>query len=227
MVVLAVAMVALQVVLIGLTRATVWTVQIVQELERSRQSEADLKVAEERLRFARDLHDVVGRAFSVIAVKSELAATLSRSGDTRAATEMEEVRALAVSSMEETRAVVRGYRDIDLGSEVAGARALLSAAGCRLAIIGDAAQVPTGLHQAAAWVVREGTTNIVRHSSAASATLMLGPSGMSLRNDGVVGPPAAQSGLRGLSERLSAVGAAVTTVARGDEFILDVQWEHA
>ncbi|MGW5382253.1 sensor histidine kinase [Nocardia sp. NPDC003963] len=208
------------------TLLTVWGLRMVEEIERAKEIEAELQVAEERLRFARDLHDVVGRAFSAIAVKSELATALSRSGDSaRAAGEMDEVRSLAVESMGQMRELVRGYRGIDLTSEVAGARSLLAAVDCRLIVEGDPAVVPQQFHQVAAWVVREGTTNIVEHSAATSATLALGGAGMSLYNDGPRGAPGQQSGLRGLAERLAAVGASLDVIATPDRFGLEIRWE--
>ena len=219
---------ALCVFVVGLTLLTVWGLHIMDDVEHTKDVEAELQIAEERLRFGRDLHDVVGRSFSAIAVKSELAATLARAGaGDRAAAEMGEVKAIAVESMEEMRTLVRGYRDIDLSGEVAGARSLLSASGCRLTIEGDPSAVPAALHEVAAWVVREGTTNIVRHSSATSATLSLGPAGMSLRNDGARGEPGERSGLLGLAERLAAHGATLETSSSGDEFTLQITWPTA
>lgn len=212
------------------TLATLWGLRIVDELERTRTVEARLRVAEERLRFSRDLHDVVGRSFSAIAVKSELAATLVRaSAADRAATEMDEIKALAVESMDQMRELVRGYRDIDLEGEVAGARSLLKAAGCDLAVEGDASKVPGPFHEVAAWAVREGTTNIVKHSAATAATLTLGSGGMSLRNNGAPDASLAtdeRSGLKGLAERLSAAGARLDTAVTGDGFILEILWEN-
>ncbi|MET9329405.1 histidine kinase [Tsukamurella sp. NPDC003166] len=217
------------------SRSTAWGMQVLTELEEGKRATAELEVAEERLRFSRDLHDVVGRAFSAIAVKSELAATLARAGATdRAVAEMDEVKELAVSSMEDTRSLVRGYRGIDLGTEVAGARSLLSAAGCGLRVIGTPDDVPADLHEAAAWVVREGVTNIVKHSAAGQAVLTLSPSGLVLRNDGAL-PPAgdagrgegAPSGLDGLRGRLRAVGADVDGAREGEEFVLTATWEEA
>ncbi len=210
--------------LVGTTQLTLWTLRVVDDLDRARATESALRVAEERLRFSRDLHDVVGRAFSTIAVKSELASRLSRAGDDRAAAEMDEVHDLAVASMGEMRAVVRGYRDIDLAGEVAGARSLLAAVGCRLDVIGDAALVPTRFHEVVAWVVREGTTNIVRHAAASSATLTLRGDGVTLCNDGA-GEPGERSGLRGLAERLAEVGAELRVNRAAGVFTLDVHWE--
>ncbi|NMD55288.1 histidine kinase [Tsukamurella conjunctivitidis] len=211
------------------SRSTVWGMQVLNELENGKRLAAELEVAEERLRFSRDLHDVVGRAFSAISVKSELAATLARAGAVdRAAGEMDEVKALAVSSMEDARTLVRGYRAIDLATEVAGAGSLLSAAGCELRLIGGPDAVPPGLHEAAAWVVREGTTNIVKHSTATQAVLTLRPSGLVLRNDGAglpAGNDGAPSGIDGLRGRLRAVGADLDAAHVGDEFTLTATWE--
>lgn len=212
---------------VGTTMLTVWGLRVVDELDRAKLVEAELQVAEERLRFARDLHDIVGRGFSAIAVKSELAVVLSRSGDTsRAETEMDEVKTLAVESMGQMRKLVRGYRGIDLRGEVAGARSLLSAVGCRLVVEGDPANVPARFHEVAAWVVREGTTNIVEHSAATSAVLALGDAGMSLRNDHPHGNPGERSGLAGLAERLAPLGATLATTASHDEFVLEIHWEN-
>ncbi|KIA61052.1 sensor histidine kinase [Nocardia vulneris] len=212
--------------LVGTTLLTLWGLRVVEELDRAKGVEAELQVAEERLRFARDLHDVVGRSFSAIAVKSELAAVLSRSGKAEpAAAEMDEVRTLAVESMDQMRTLVRGYRGIDLMNEVAGARSLLSAVGCRLDVEGDPANVPARCHEVAAWVVREGTTNIVEHSAATTAVLALGAAGMSLRNDRPHGAPGARSGLRGVAERLAAIGATLDVLASDEQFLLEIRWE--
>jgi two-component system sensor histidine kinase DesK len=218
--------------LVATTLVTLWGLEVVDELDRAKTVEARLQVAEERLRFSRDLHDVVGRGFSAIAVKSELAATLSRAGATdRAATEMDEVKTLAVESMNQMRELVRGYRDINLDGEVAGARSLLAAAGCLLTVEGDPARVPGQFHEVAAWAVREGTTNIVKHSAATMATISLGEAGMSLRNNGIpeayedARDPAQQTGLRGLAERLDHVGATLDTTTSGADFVLEIQWE--
>src|SRR5256886_11759898 len=112
-------------------RATVWTMGVVWELDRSRQVQASLAVAEERLRFARDLHDVVGRTLSVIALKAELAAQLAKRGRDDAVDEMLEVRRIAQESLAELRAVVGGSRTADLDVGVARARSLLPSAGIR------------------------------------------------------------------------------------------------
>jgi two-component system sensor histidine kinase DesK len=108
MLVVAAVVLGLCVFVVGLMLLTVWGLHIMDDVEHTKDVEAELQIAEERLRFGRDLHDVVGRSFSAIAVKSELAATLARAGATdRAEAEMNEVKAIAVESMEEMRTRVR------------------------------------------------------------------------------------------------------------------------
>ncbi|WP_158542895.1 sensor histidine kinase [Phytoactinopolyspora halophila] len=152
-------------------RTSIWILGIVWELERSRGAQARLAVAEERLRIARDLHDVIGRNLAVIALKSELGAQLARRGRDEAADEMLEVHRIAQESLREVREVVRGYRSADLPAELDGARAVLRSAGVRTRVLGDGADLPAGAQAALAWVVREGTTNILRHSDASECTI--------------------------------------------------------
>src|SRR3984957_2898468 len=203
-------------------RASAWTLRIMSELDRSRTAHARLSVAEERLRFARDLHDVLGRNLSLIAVQSELAAQLARRGDQDAAGQMLQVRQVAHESLREMRAVVSGYRTADLGTELAGAQEVLRSAGMSCRVIGDAAGLPADVQAALGWVVREGTTNIIRHSDATACTIELhlrdspgAPRAVTLRmdNDRVHTPAAGSggSGLAGLGERLAGLGGSITT----------------
>ncbi|WP_353647862.1 histidine kinase [Nakamurella sp. A5-74] len=217
---------AVQAVFLGLSiafmtatvRLSMWLLQIVAELDATRNAAAALSVAEERLRFARDLHDVVGRALSAIAVKSELAATLARRDDDRAAAQMDEVRALAHDFMKDARELVRGYRTIDVASEIVGARELLSSAGIRTELVGDVMTVPPDAAEPAAWVVREGVTNILRHSRATYCRMEFDVTGIRIVNDAPAPTGSADggTGLSGLRERLTAVGGrlSVTTDSR-------------
>jgi two-component system sensor histidine kinase DesK len=202
-------------------RAAAWTLRVMWELDRSRTTHARLAVAEERLRFARDLHDLLGRNLSLIAVMSELAAQLARRGDEEAAGHMLEVRRVAHESLREMRAVVSGYRTADLDSELAGAQAVLRSAGASCRIIGAAAGLAPDVQAALGWVVREGTTNIIRHSDATVCTIELNvldaPGAartvtLRMDNDRVrtVGDAAGGTGLLGLSERLARLGGSIT-----------------
>ena len=203
-------------------RVSAWTLRIMSELDRSRTAHARLSVAEERLRFARDLHDVLGRNLSLIAVQSELAAQLARRGDQDAAGQMLEVRQVAHESLREMRAVVSGYRTADLGTELAGAQEVLRSAGMSCRVIGDAAGLPPDVQAALGWVVREGTTNIIRHSDATACTIELhildspgAPRAVTLRMDNdrvhTLDAGSGGSGLLGLGERLAGLGGSITT----------------
>ncbi|WP_067969899.1 sensor histidine kinase [Nocardiopsis trehalosi] len=191
----------------------------------ARDARARLAVSEERLRFARDMHDLLGHSLSGIAVKSELAARLAERDPGRAAREMGEVQRVAREALREVRAAVTGYREIDLEAEVAGVRAVLQAAGVRCsADLPDTAALPAELRTLAAWVVREGGTNVLRHSTARSFEIALraGERAVVLEvfNDGA--PPAADgtaprygNGLNGLAERVAAAGGSLSAAATG------------
>ena len=210
------------VVLMAFTvQISMWQLHIVTELDSSRDAAAALSVAEERLRFSRDLHDVVGRSLSAIAVKSELAAALSRRGDDRAADQMDEVRDLAQQSMTEARQLVRGYRSIDLRAEIEGASSLLTAAGIDTEVIGSPDAVQAEFAEAAAWIVREGATNILRHSDATHCRIEVTAHSVRIVNDKPrIRSSSDGSGIAGLRERLATVGGSVESVRDDDRFTL-------
>ncbi|SEQ92613.1 two-component system, NarL family, sensor histidine kinase DesK [Streptomyces radiopugnans] len=205
-------------------RCSAWTMRVVRELEAARETQARLAVAEERLRFGRDLHDVLGRNLSVIALKSELAVQLAQRGSPSAVDQMTEVQRIARESQREMREVVRGYREADLHTELVGARGVLRAAGidCRIEDSGSGA-LAEPLQSALGWVVREGTTNVLRHADAGRCSVRLRTAGpvaeLVMENDGVPGSGASTgggSGLAGLRERLAALGGTLTGERRGD-----------
>ncbi|MDT9691815.1 histidine kinase [Streptomyces sp. P9(2023)] len=188
-----------------------WLMKIVWELERSRDLKARLAVAEERLRFGRDLHDVMGRNLSVIALKSELAVQLARRERPEAVDQMIEVQRIAQESQREVRDVVRGYREADLRVELEGARGVLGAAGIECAIDPVALELPATVQSVLGWVVRETTTNVLRHGDARRCAISLrekdGSVLLTVRNDGVREGAVMErgSGLAGLRERLATV----------------------
>ncbi|PRY41143.1 two-component system sensor histidine kinase DesK [Geodermatophilus tzadiensis] len=207
-------------------RFSVWVLDVVVEMERTRGVQAQLAVAEERLRFARDLHDVMGRNLSVIAVKSQLAAELVRRGREGAVQELTDISRVAEESLREVRDVVRGYRGSDLPGELAGARSVLRAAGVEVTVSGEdgAVALPAPVQTALGWVVREAVTNVLRHSRATTCTIALSTSGgvaeLRVVNDGVTGDGDRGAGLTGLAERLAAPGGRLSAGREGDRFVL-------
>ena len=193
-----------------------WLLGIVNDLEEASHAKAQLAVVEERLRFSRDVHDVLGRRLSTIAVQSELAATLAARGDERAAERMLEVRAVAHEALREARELARGYRATDFLKELDGARSLLRSAGIEVRLSVDA--MPRAWHEAAGWVVRESVTNVLRHSNASLVEIAYADGAAAggqrrrpaerLADDG--------SGLRGLRERLAPLGASLDARPDGD-----------
>ncbi|MFG3077758.1 sensor histidine kinase [Streptomyces sp. NPDC048225] len=205
---------------------SVWLLNAVYALDGARETRARLAVAEERLRFGRDLHDVMGRNLAVIALKSELAVQLSRRGRPEAVEQMIEVQRIAQESQREVRDVVRGYREAALEVELAGARGVLSAAGIASEVTGETAGLPGEVQSALGWVVREATTNVLRHGDAKKVSVTVrtaeGRVVLTVENDGVAdgtgdGPPEGSggSGLAGLRERLAAVDGTLEAGAAG------------
>ncbi|MGC9479472.1 sensor histidine kinase [Streptomyces sp. WG4] len=196
---------------------SVWLLDAVYTLDEAKETRARLAVAEERLRFGRDLHDVMGRNLAVIALKSELAVQLSRRGRPEAVEQMIEVQRIAQESQREVRDVVRGYREAALEVELTGARGVLSAAGIDSEVTGGTDGLPAEVQSALGWVVREATTNVLRHGDAQKCAVAVriseGRVVLTVENDGVpevtgsadaVGAGGG-SGLAGLRERLAAV----------------------
>jgi two-component system sensor histidine kinase DesK len=199
-----------------------WLWWVIRDAHHSREAKARLAVAEERLRFARDLHDLLGHSLSVITLKSELAAKLATKDAGRAAAEMAEVRGLAVDSLAEVQQAVHGYQALDLEEELAGVRAALEATGARCVIDARADGLSPAARVLLAWAVREGGTNVLKHSNATRCAITIDGGVLEMRNDGVAGQPSAPgNGLLGLSERLTTAGGSCSAapVAAG-EFLL-------
>ncbi|MFD3572337.1 sensor histidine kinase [Streptomyces sp. NPDC058644] len=209
------------------SRCGAWTLSVMWEADRAREVEARLAVAEERLRFGRDLHDVMGRNLAVIALKSELAVQLAKRGRPEAVDQMVEVQRIAQESQREVREVVRGYREADLAVELAGAQGVLEAAGIDCRVSGSSAGLSLSVQSALGWVVREATTNVLRHGDAQRCDIALAISEdrttLVVENDGapeVTSDGSTGSGLAGLRERLSAVGGTLDFASRDGRFRL-------
>ncbi|MFG1942804.1 sensor histidine kinase [Nonomuraea sp. NPDC048826] len=208
-----------------------WLWWTIRDAHDSQEAKARLAVAEERLRFARDLHDLLGHSLSVITLKSELAAKLAAKDAGKAEAEMADVRRLAGESLMEVQLAVDGYRSLDLDEELARARTALEAAGTRCVVHTAADELTPAARALLAWVVREGATNVLKHSSASRCSITFADGELEMCNDGAPGPAGGEadhgatdtvgSGLRGLAERMTAAGGTLSAgPARDGEFVL-------
>ncbi|MGH9529090.1 MAG: sensor histidine kinase [Terriglobales bacterium] len=167
------------------------------------------KVAE-RERIARDLHDVLGHTLSVIILKSELAGKLIDIDPTRAKAEIAEVEQTSRTALAEVRSTIRGYRAHSLEAEIKQAKATLETAG--VALKSEEAQIAlTPVQESVvALVVREAVTNVVRHAQARNCALRLAPQNgnciLEIHDDGRGGMQVEGNGLRGMRERIEALG---------------------
>ncbi|MFI8307570.1 sensor histidine kinase [Streptomyces sp. NPDC085927] len=210
---------------------SLWLLNVVHELDEARETRTRLAVAEERLRFGRDLHDVMGRNLAVIALKSELAVQLAQRERLEAVTQMVEVQRLAHETQREVREVVRGYREADLSSELAGAKGVLTAAGISCTVTGPAVGLPAQAQSALGWVVREAATNVLRHGDARWCAVEVrvreDRAVLTVENDGApdgAGGPGRGSGLVGLRERLAEIGGTLRAGPAGDgRFLLTAE----
>ena len=189
-------------------------VATVAELREAREEVARLAIAEERSRFARDLHDLLGHNLSLITLKSALAGRLLpvTPETERAAKEVRDIEGVAREALREVREAVAGYRSPTLAGELSGAREMLEAAGISCRIRNEAGALPNAAEAVLAWVVREGTTNVIRHSRARRCEIRLTRDEDEVRakvDDDGRGPTpegTAGTGLSGLAERVAASG---------------------
>src|SRR6202521_2981047 len=171
-------------------------IQANQQLSLAREQIGRLAVGEERLRFARDLHDLIGHSLSVIALKSELAGRLIKTTPGLTAHEVEDIGKVA------------------RGAELAGAHEALTAAGIEDQVEQDHRPLPPSVEAVLAWTVREGVTNVMRHSQARRCAIRImnrdGRATVEVVDDGRGGTPKEGSGLHGLRERVLERGGTLT-----------------
>jgi two-component system sensor histidine kinase DesK len=202
--------------------------RLARDLRAARTRLARAEVARERLRFARDLHDLLGFSLSVVVLKSELALRLLDRDPARARQELDDGLAAARQALADIEIVATGYREVSLEDEVASARAVLATAGFAVDGTVDAPELTAEQNNVLATVLREGVTNVLRHSDGRRCTLdanlVDGRVRLRLRNDGIrpsLMPPG--TGLDNLAYRLRTVGGHLKGEALDDSYVLTAE----
>ena len=203
----------------GITQAINRNIEILQV----REENARLALEDERNRFARDLHDILGHSLTVITVKAELANRLVDVDADRAKDELADLERLSRDALADVRRAVEGYRELTLPGELARARVALSAAEIAADLPNTTDDVPSDRRELFAWAVREGITNVIRHSGARRCSVVLGEHAVEVRDDGRgADSPGTGHGLTGLRERAAALGGTVVTQSLHPGFSLRV-----
>ncbi len=204
--------------IIIITRVVMWSITTSWALDTARKEIARLAVMTERLRIARDLHDLLGHNLSLIALKSELARRLVSVAPERAIVEISDVENVARTTLQEVREAVSAFRQPTLKSELSAAQEILAAAGIFYRFDGDdhiVDALPTTIEAVLSWAVREGVTNVIRHSRAHQCTIRVTRDDYQITIE-VIDDGAGASimnitdnegnGLRGLTERVEKLG---------------------
>lgn len=198
-------------VLYGLTRLT----RLITHLHTTRGELARQAVTGERLRFARDLHDLLGFSLSAITLKSELVHQLIPTQPTRAMKEMDDILAIAGQSLTDVRKAASGYRTLSLRQEIRTAQSMLHAAGIQVHTAFELGALPPLIDTALATTLREAVTNLLRHSKATHCRIKAaqhdGVIRLLVENDGVDPAyhnpaPDSGNGLGNLRTRMTAIG---------------------
>ncbi|HIW95104.1 MAG TPA: hypothetical protein H9867_01240 [Candidatus Corynebacterium gallistercoris] len=187
-----------------------WTIDVVKDLDRARDTEATLRISQERLRIAQQLHDSLGQNLAAISLKAQLARAFAAQQDPRLDGELETLQEIVARSVDDMRQVVQGYRTLDVATELAHARGLLQDMGVAVHVQGAPEDIPVAHQDIVGWFVREATTNIVRHSQASRADFKFTPVSVLVVNDGATGPVGKWGGLDSLRRRHEITGGTLT-----------------
>lgn len=212
-------------------KSSVWYLDILRTMEESARAQTTMRLAEERLRFAADLHDVMGQRLAAISLQAQTAKQLVQRGSDPSAP-LDAIVDLTNRSTTDMRAMVSTYQKPEWPSELPGAVSLLKASGARVTVNG---KPPASKETEAAYIIREATTNILKHSNATKVTVEVDGAGMRITNNGMPhnksrrGRPGQAwtgqgwTGLAALQRRLSPTTLSAKTV--DDTFILSAQWK--
>ncbi len=173
----------------------------------------------ERERMARDLHDVVGRTLTLIALRADLAAKLMTSDAAAAQTEVLAVAGIARTGLADVRAALAGTAGGSLAHEIESSRDALDAAGIVATVTGDLSDIPPDAGAVLAMTVREAVTNVIRHAGAGHCHIELtidpATAGVRIVDDGRGGSFREGHGLTGMRQRLAAAGGTLQVQHQG------------
>ncbi|MFE7504119.1 sensor histidine kinase [Promicromonospora sp. NPDC057488] len=179
-------------------------------MKETREREAELAVAQERIRFAGDLHDIQGHTLHVVKLKTVLAQKLVHRDPDRAQEELREIHALVADTIAQTKNLAHGQRRLNLSAELENAKNLFEAAGITVRVDRPAEADPRTA-ELLGQVLRETTTNILRHAQATWVRITLTGTGIDIVNDGArPGPAPELSGLSALRQRVAEDGGELT-----------------
>ncbi|WFE45272.1 histidine kinase [Verrucosispora sp. WMMD1129] len=192
---------------------------LIRELDHAREREAELAVIRERVRFASDLHDIQGHTLHVVKLKIALARKLMLRDTDRAEKELRETYALVSDTIAQTKELAYAQRRLNLSAELENAKNLFEAAGIRVRVTREAEVGPRS-SELLGQVLRETTTNILRHAQATQVQITLSEAGIAIVNDGVSSDTLPElRGLSSLRQRLAADGGELTVQQQDGRFL--------
>lgn len=202
---------------------TAW--QLFAELDSTRRAETELALVTERFRFAADLHDIQGHTLHVVKLKAALAERLLRTDPASAEDELRQVQDLIAETIVQTRSIAYGQQKTTVAGELENAKNLFEAAGINVRITSDGDPAPT-IDEYVSLVLRETTTNILRHAQATHVAIIVAPDGISISNDGIpTGPLPELRGLAVLDQRITGAGGALEVLKTTNQFVTAVTFD--
>lgn len=173
----------------------------------------ELAASDERVSIARDVHDLLGHTLTAVKLKAELAERLIATDPDRAHREITQIVALTTEAIQGVRATATGLRGTRLDDQIRESSATLESAGVMVSVTGEASALSPAQAIPAAWILRESTTNILRHAHAGRVQIHIEPGVLRVEDNGQGVQAPAGNGLRGMQERATAAGAVLTVEA--------------
>lgn len=203
---------------------TVSTTLIIRSAE-AEELGLELATSEGREAVARDVHDLVGHSLTVVSLKAQLVRRLMDTDPERAKAELADIESLTAEAIAGVRATVAGVRSAALIEQLASCRDALQSADVVMRVEGDAGALSPAQSLTASWILREATTNVLRHAGASTVTVRIAPGSLAVIDDGGGYTGGEGNGVRGMRERATTGGAAFAVRAgEGGGTHVEVTW---